>query len=76
MSSSAPTSVSILSSLTQPRILDLARLFGVRLRGEGATKQKLASVLGAQLEGRTPLILRERLTGWRTAAVRICVWNP
>ena len=53
---------SILGALPQPRILDLARLFGVRLRAasSGASqKRQLAALLGAQLEGRLPLILRE-----------------
>jgi hypothetical protein len=58
--STAPTSVSILAALTQPRILDLARLFGVRLRaGTTTNKRQLATLLGSQLEGRAPLILRE-----------------
>lgn len=55
-----PTSSTILSALPQPRILDLARLFGVRLRaGASTSKRELASLLGTQLEGRTPLVLRE-----------------
>ena len=53
------TSASILAALTLPRILDLARLFGVRLRASGAGKRQLANLLGAQLDGRAPLILRE-----------------
>jgi SNF2 family DNA or RNA helicase len=58
--STAPTSVSILAALTQPRILDLARLFGVRLRaGTTTNKRQLATLLGSQLEGRAPLVLRE-----------------
>jgi len=59
-SPTALTSASILASLTQSRILDLARLFGVRLRAGSATgKRQLAALLGSQLEGRAPLILRE-----------------
>ena len=54
----APSAASILGALTQPRILDLARLFGVRLRtGNSTPKHKLASLLGAQL--RVPSLLRE-----------------
>ena len=54
----APSAASILGALTQPRILDLARLFGVRLRtGNSTPKNKLASLLGAQL--RVPSLLRE-----------------
>ena len=57
--SASLSAVSILTSLTQPRILDLARIFGIRLRGAEANKRQLAAVLGAQLEGRMTLILRE-----------------
>ncbi|MCC7543037.1 MAG: DEAD/DEAH box helicase [Deltaproteobacteria bacterium] len=56
----SPTSASVLGALTQPRILDLARLFGVRLRaGAASQKRQLAALLGAQLEGRVALVLRE-----------------
>lgn len=56
----ALTSTSILAALTQPRILDLARVFGVRLRaGDTTPKRQLAALLGAQLDRRAPLILRE-----------------
>ena len=55
----APTSSSILAALPLPRILDLARLFGVRLRAASTPKPRLAAMLGAKLEGRAPLVLRE-----------------
>ena len=54
-----PTSESVLASLTQGRILDLSRVFGVRLQAGREPKRKLASVLAMQLEGRLPLIVRE-----------------
>jgi hypothetical protein len=50
---------STLAALTQRRILDLARVFGVRMRSTSATKAQLAQALGAQLEGRLPAVLRE-----------------
>jgi len=54
------TASTTLAALPQPRILDLARLFGVRLRAGGVNnKPKLAALLGAQLEGRLATILRE-----------------
>lgn len=59
VASSAPSATTTLSSLTQARILDLGRVFGVRLRSTGASKKQLASRLGAQLEGRLPWVLRE-----------------
>ena len=49
----------VLTVLTKPRILDLARVFGVRLRNSSATKQQLASSLAAQLDDRLPAILHE-----------------
>jgi len=54
-----PTATSALATLTQQRILDLARVFGVRVRSSSAPKQKLAQLLGVQLEGRLPAVLRE-----------------
>lgn len=54
-----PSPVSTLGALTQQRILDLSRVFGVRLRSTSATKKQLAQLLGAQLDGRLPAILRE-----------------
>ncbi|UJR84204.1 DISARM system SNF2-like helicase DrmD [Sandaracinus amylolyticus] len=55
----SPTSSSILAALPLPRILDLARLFGVRLRAGNTPKPRLAAMLGAHLEARAPLVLRE-----------------
>ena len=59
MTAPDPTPASVLSALTQPRILDLARVFGVRLRSTSVTKKQLAELLGSQLEGRLPAVLRE-----------------
>lgn len=53
------TSASVLAVLTKPRILDLARVFGVRLRSSSATKQQLAESLGSQLAERLPALLHE-----------------
>lgn len=54
----APTAVTTLAALPQKRILDLARVFGVQMRS-AAAKKDLAALLGAQLEGRLPALLRE-----------------
>jgi hypothetical protein len=59
MTATPPTPASTVALLTQQRILDLARVFGVRLRSTSATKKELAHSLGAQLEGRLPDVLRE-----------------
>jgi len=59
MTGTTPTPASTLGALTQQRILDLARVFGVRLQNSSATKKQLAQSLGAQLEGRLPAVLRE-----------------
>jgi hypothetical protein len=59
MTSTPLTPASALQALTQQRILDLARVFGVRLRSSSATKKQLAEALGSQLEGRLPSVLRE-----------------
>ncbi len=53
------TPASTLAVLTKPRILDLARVFGVRLRNSSATKQQLAESLAAQLGDRFPAALHE-----------------
>lgn len=53
------TPASVLTVLTKPRILDLARVFGVRLRNSSATKQQLASSLAVQLDDRLSVILHE-----------------
>jgi len=47
--------------LAQRRILDLARVFGVRMRSSlaSAPKAQLAGVLGSALSGQLPAILRE-----------------
>lgn len=59
MIETAITPVSVLSVLTRPRILDLARVFGVRLRNSSATKQQLAELLAVQLGDRFPAALHE-----------------
>lgn len=53
------TPASVLTVLTKHRILDLARVFGVRLRNSSATKQQLAESLGSQLGDRFPSALHE-----------------
>jgi superfamily II DNA or RNA helicase len=53
------TPASALAVLTKPRILDLARVFGVRLRNSSATKQQLAESLASQLGDRLPAVLHE-----------------
>lgn len=57
--SSPPTAASLLGGLTQRRILDLARVFGVRLRSTSATKKQLADSLGREVEGRLSAVLQE-----------------
>lgn len=59
MSETIITPDSVLSVLTQRRILDLARVFGVRLQSTSATKRQLAQSLGAHLSDRLPAILHE-----------------
>src|SRR5690242_17484776 len=55
----AITPTSVLAVLTQKRILDLARVFGVRLRSTSATKTQLAQLLSAPLADRLPAVLHE-----------------
>ncbi len=57
--SQSPTPESVLEALTQERLLDLSRTFGIGLRGGRETKAKMASRLGDQLSGRLPNVLRE-----------------
>src|SRR5689334_2720059 len=59
MTATTPTPASVLGALTQHRILDLARVFGARLRSTSATKKELAQSLGVQLQGQLPTLLRE-----------------
>jgi hypothetical protein len=59
MTATTPTPASVLGALTQHRILDLARVFGARLRSTSATKKELAQSLGLQLDGQLPTLLRE-----------------
>jgi Helicase conserved C-terminal domain/SNF2-related domain len=59
MTATIVTPTSALAVLTQKRILDLARVFGVRLRSTSASKKQLTQSLGAQLESRLPEILQE-----------------
>ena len=55
----APTLESVLDTLTQPRLLDLARLFGSDIREPSTTKDRLVRRLGGQLRGGLPALLRE-----------------
>nr|WP_298724335.1 DISARM system SNF2-like helicase DrmD [uncultured Steroidobacter sp.] len=59
MTETAITPASVFSVLTKQRILDLARVFGVRLQNSSATKQQLAESLGSQLADRFPAALHE-----------------
>jgi hypothetical protein len=59
MTATVITPASALIVLTQKRILDLARVFGVRLRSTSATKKQLTQLLGGQLEDRLPAVLQE-----------------
>jgi hypothetical protein len=59
MTATIITPASALSVLTQKRILDLARVFGVRLRSTFATKKQLVQSLSAELENRLPEVLHE-----------------
>ena len=54
-----PTSESVLSTLTQERLLDLSRVFGIGLRSGRETKSAMASRMGVRLLGRLPTLLRE-----------------
>ncbi len=54
-----PTPESVLDALTQERLLDLSRTFGIGLRSGRETKANMASRLGQQLQGRLPTVLRE-----------------
>ena len=45
--------------LTQERLLDLSRAFGIGLRSGRETKARVAARIGIQLEGRLPTVLRE-----------------
>lgn len=54
-----PTPETVLEALTQERLLDLSRTFGIGLRSSRETKGVVASRLGRQLEGRLPTVLRE-----------------
>jgi hypothetical protein len=59
MTAATLTSASALAALSQQRILDLARVFGVRLRSASATKKQLAQALGTRLEGQLVAVLHE-----------------
>lgn len=54
-----PTPQSVLEVLTQERLLDLSRAFGVGLRSGRETKARMASRLGDQLARELPALLRE-----------------
>lgn len=54
-----PTPLSVLEPLTQERLLDLSRVFGVGVRGGGASKADVADKMAHLLEGKLPTVLRE-----------------
>ena len=54
-----PTADSVLEALTQERLLDLSRAFGIGLRSGREAKGRMAGRLGEQLSGRLPTLLRE-----------------
>lgn len=54
-----PTVESVVDTLTQPRLLDLFRLFGCEVRDSGNTKERLARKLTNHLDGRLTGLLRE-----------------
>ena len=56
---SAPSSESVLVNLTQQRILDLGRKFGIGLRGGRDTKKNMAATLGGLLSEQLPAVLDE-----------------
>jgi superfamily II DNA or RNA helicase len=59
MGSMTPTVETALSALSQPRLLDLFRFFGVAANSDGAGKTELVRHLARELEGRLPSVLRE-----------------
>jgi hypothetical protein len=54
-----PTSASVLATLTQERLLDVSRAFGIGLRSSYGSKAELVDTLGARLAGQFPALLRE-----------------
>ncbi len=58
-STDLPTPQSVLETLTQERLLDLSRTFGIGLHRGRETKARMASRLGEQLDRRLPTVLRE-----------------
>lgn len=58
-SAAKPTIDSVLDALTQPRLLDLFRLFGCEVRDPRMAKERLVPKLAAHLDGRLTALLRE-----------------
>jgi Helicase conserved C-terminal domain/SNF2-related domain len=58
-STRAPTPASVLQVLTQERLLDLSRAFGIGLQAGRETKAAMAARMGQRLSERLPTVLRE-----------------
>lgn len=54
-----PTPTSVLETLTQERLLDVSRTFGIGIQGGRETKARLAAHVGFQLDGQLATVLRE-----------------
>ncbi len=54
-----PTPETVLAALSQERLLDLSRTFGIGLKGKRETRALMASRIAHQLDGRLPTVLRE-----------------
>lgn len=54
-----PSPESVLEALTEERLRDLSRTFGIGLRSGRETKALMATRIGRQLTGRLPTVLRE-----------------
>ncbi|MCC6646475.1 MAG: DEAD/DEAH box helicase, partial [Polyangiaceae bacterium] len=58
-STSTPTPETVLAALTEPRLLDLCRLFGSDVHEVAGAKERLVRRLAEQLRDRLPSVLRE-----------------
>jgi hypothetical protein len=54
-----PTPQTFLEALSQPRLLDLARLFGCEIHEPNMTKDRLVGQLGRHLQGTLSALLSE-----------------
>ncbi|WP_428263666.1 DISARM system SNF2-like helicase DrmD [Haliangium sp.] len=54
-----PTPETVLAALTQERLLDLSRVFGLGLRSGRDISARMTARMGHQLDGRLPAVLRE-----------------